>query len=186
MIKNLFILSLFFSSTCFSAELKLETVMNLLSQHKSFESSYKETKIEEFFDVPVYTKGIVSFKAPDFLKKSVGEPSFKTFEIKGGTISIYSKGDDVQRFEAKELPLVNAIFESFRSILSGDKETLNEYFKFQITGDESRWNLKLTPNDNELIYYLDSMVFIGQQGKLIEVTTTMENGDLTHMTFLQN
>ena len=165
--------------------LTLSQLMTLLSGQSSFDVRFKEEKIDAYLEIPIYLTGRVSFSPPDYLKKIIETPSRQWFELNGDTVTISIGGKELRVFSAQEHPEIIAFFESFRSVLTGDIVSLKKFYTIKFSGDINKWELELKPHNKKLSYRLNSMIFSGHQSQLLQVTTLMQNGDSSMMTFIQ-
>jgi hypothetical protein len=81
----------------------------------------------------------------------------------------------------KEAPAVAEVGRVFRSIVSGDRKTLIEYFRVSASGEPSKWELRLTPKD-KVAPFLKNVTVRG--GQFIDhISLTEPSGDRTDLAF---
>ncbi len=170
-------LFIFMASSFAAHGFSLDDVLLKLSVHTSFEVGFKEEKIDPFFDIPIVSTGTVSFRAPHYVRKTINKPSKRFFELDGNLITVSLKENEKQTFLVTEQPEMAAFFESFRSILAGDKETLQQHFKVSFSGASNQWSITLKPINDRLSYKINTIVFSGQSDQLLRVETFMWNDE---------
>lgn len=176
-------LYILFISPVQANSLMLDELLSVISQRGSFETAYKEEKMDDFLEIPIYMTGTVSFVAPDYVKKTVGTPVNQWFELNGEVITIAINNGEEKTYSVNELPEIRILFESFRSILSGDADSLKKYYTVELTGNINQWQIDLTPRNKKLSYRLGSMLFSGRGKYILQVVTTMRNGNNSIMEF---
>jgi len=175
------LLFILMTTSFFAHGFSLDDVLLKLSTHKSFEVGFKEEKVDPFLDIPFMSSGTVSFKAPNYVKKTILKPSKQFFELDGDLITISLKENKKQTFLVTEQPEMVAFFESFRSVLAGDKISLKKHFKVAFSGALNQWSITLQPLNERLSYRLNQIVFSGQRDQLLLVETVMQDDSISTM-----
>ncbi|MEW8493743.1 MAG: LolA-related protein, partial [Candidatus Thiodiazotropha taylori] len=93
--------------------------------------------------------------------RTLAPPSNAKYEIEGNRLTLW-RNQQQQVVLLDNIPELLAFSTSFRSVLSGDRETLERYFIPDLTGNRDAWSLNLIPKETAL----------GSKIKRIEITGT--------------
>ncbi|MCG7965217.1 MAG: outer membrane lipoprotein carrier protein LolA [Candidatus Thiodiazotropha taylori] len=125
------------------------------------QARFTETRQLALLDQPIEQQGTLLFQPPDRLVRTLAPPSNAKYEIEGNRLTLW-RNQQQQVVLLDNIPELLAFSASFRSVLSGDRETLERYFSPELTGNRDAWSLNLTPKEAAL----------GSKIKRIEITGT--------------
>ncbi len=186
MIRNHFTLSLvllILSLSARASDFSLTQLMNALSSQPRLMAKFKEVKYDNFLEIPLISTGQVSFIAPDYLEKTIHKPSLQSFILDGDKITISIRGKESKTYSVDQRPEIRVFTESFRSTLSGDRETLEKYYDVKLTGHFNQWELQLKPIDKDMSKSIQAILFTGHQNQVLQITTQYRNGNNNVMSF---
>lgn len=164
-------------------DFSLEQLMLLLASQSTVKAEFKEEKFDSFLQIPLLMSGQVSFIAPEYLEKIVHKPSFQSFILNGGKITITVRQQPSKTYSLDQHPEIRAFSESFRSTLSGDLETLQIFYDVKLTGQADDWTMQLRPINKSISKAIKKIQFNGKHEQLNRVTTWQRSGDYSVMTF---
>lgn len=178
---------LFLLLTCISqyanAEFSLDTLMTQFTQTSSTEVRFREEKQLALLETPLILEGILSYRAPDYLKKEVHKPDHSLFEIRGDLLHI-EIGSEQRTLSLDSHPLIRVFAESYRATLSGNGETLEQHFETELTGTMDNWTLHLLPRDKQARIYIETIIIKGSSGHINSTETLEASGDKTLMAIM--
>ncbi len=164
-------------------DFSLIQLMNALASQPRLMANFKEEKYDNFLEIPLVSTGQVSFTAPGYLEKIIKKPSLQSFILDGDKITISIRGKESKTYSVDQRPEIRAFTESFRSTLSGDRETLEKYYDVKLTGQFNQWELQLKPINKDMSKSIETILFTGHQNQIHQITTSYRNGDKSVMSF---
>ncbi len=180
---TLFLVLLIISLSARANDFSLTQLMNALSSQPRLMAKFKEEKYDNFLEIPLISTGQVSFTAPDYLNKTINKPSLQSFILDGDKITISIRGKESKTYSVDQRPEIRAFTESFRSTLSGDRETLEKYYDVRLTGHFNQWELQLKPIKKDMSKFIKTILFTGHQNQILQITTHYRNGNYSVMSF---
>ena len=139
----------------------LDYLMNQWQASGERQARFTETRQLALLDQPIEQQGTLLFQPPDRLVRTLAPPSSTKYEIEGNRLTLW-RNQQQQVVLLDNIPELLAFSASFRSVLSGDRETLERYFNPELTGNRDAWSLNLIPKEGAL----------GSKIKRIEITGT--------------
>ncbi|MEW8206633.1 MAG: LolA-related protein, partial [Candidatus Thiodiazotropha taylori] len=104
------------------------------------QARFTETRQLALLDQPIEQQGTLLFQPPDRLVRTLAPPSNAKYEIEGNRLTLW-RNQQQQVVLLDNIPELLAFSASFRSVLSGDRETLERYFIPDLTGNRDAWSL---------------------------------------------
>jgi hypothetical protein len=164
----------------FAQGFDLATLMGLLAQRKSAEARFTEERTVASIDGPLYSKGTLSFSAPDRFARVVTEPRAESMEVQGNT-AILKRGGRTRTMALDTIPELAALVDAVRGTLSGDAATLKKHFKVDVGGEPARWSLALVPLDSGLAKQVQRIEIVGQRSDVRSIELRLAGGDRSLM-----
>lgn len=145
--------------------------------------AFEEQRESAFLTRPIKTQGVLSYQAPDRLEKLVHEPHSERIVVEGDRLSIESErrqGRDetavnFQQYAIGRSDVLSVAVETLRATLNGDGGLLRRLYMLEFSGPEEDWRLVLTPRDEKLKEYFETVTIEGD-GVVLRSITTVENG----------
>jgi hypothetical protein len=159
------------------AEWDLEQLMSALRARPHVRAEFVETKQLAVLQSALEVRGMLEFRAPDYLKRSQLTPRREEFEVEGGVVTIRRPGQTPQRVALAEHPPLAAFIESMRATLAGDLAKLEAHYRTKLSGAAHGWRLQLYPRSGQLASYIESIALHGAHGKLERIETIEVSGD---------
>lgn len=163
----------------------LPLLMEAFRGIETAQAAFREDKSSAVLEVPLTLTGELAFRAPDYLRKTVLEPTRETYEINGDRVVISAPGRTSQTLSLDEYPLLRAFVASFRATLSGDLDTLRRYYEVELRGERAQWILTLVPKERSLAAYVDSIHIKGREAVILSVETLERGGDSSLLSLKQ-
>lgn len=139
--------------------------------------TYSETRHIAYLDMPLTSRGVLEFRPPDWLRRSV-EGSDESYLITGDVVRIDSaRGTREIALDAH--PALRAFAESLRATLAGDLGRLQRLFRVELRGDREAWRLRLLPRDSEVGRLISQIELSGTAAQLLRIETREAGGDIT-------
>jgi len=170
-------------STPALADLSLEMLLQQFSRIASDDVRFREVRQLALLEEPLVLEGILSYQAPDHLRKEVLTPEPSQFDISGNSLHIETANEQ-RTLPLDSHPLLRAFAESYRAILAGNETTLEEYFETELTGSIDSWTLRLQPRDRQARAYLEKIIMKGSGNRIHSAETLEASGDKSLMTLL--
>ena len=162
-----------------SGEWSFDSLMGNLASRQSSHVAFREVKRLKVLDSSLTQRGTLIYTSPDTVIRLVEYPKKERFEIKGDQFT-YEKDGKKKTVQLNARPAALAFVDAFRSILSGNKELLNKYYRVTYTdlGGEA-WEMRLVPREESLGNLVSSFVWRGKGIKINRIEITQKNGDST-------
>lgn len=164
----------------FAQAFDLTALMSLLAQRKSAEARFTEERTVSSLDSPLYSKGTLSFAAPDRFTRVTTEPRLESMEVVGNTATL-KRGGRTRTLALDTIPELAALVDAVRGTLSGDAATLKKHFRTEVAGDAARWSLALVPTDVGLARQVARIEIVGQRTDVRSIDLRLAGGDRSLM-----
>lgn len=156
----------------------LATLMADMAKIKSRSAHFSEIKHLSIMTQPVNSSGKLLYKAPDYIERRIEKPAAGYFISEKTSIRIKNPGQKKEiKVVSYQFPAIEAFVEAMRGILSGNLKTLKKNFDVKLSGSRANWTMELTPQDEEMLDYVEKLKFQGKGTKLFKVDTLSSNGD---------
>ena len=167
--------------------LALEPLMAALAKNGPGTVQFAETKTSAYLKAPIESSGTLTYAAPARLEKRTLVPRDERFVIDGDTVVVETLArspSEKRRFELRldEQPAIRAFAESIRGTLAGDLASLRRYYRVELVGTWSDWQLHLLPSDREMAELVQKVVIGGAGGEVRRIEILEASGDRSVMT----
>ena len=162
--------------TAHAENFDLARLMQLLAAAPEGEVAYSEKKYSSLLTEPVVSSGRLAFRRPDTVEKNTRLPRKETFRIAGEDLIVIRKGAE-KRYPLSSQPLLAAFAASLRGVLGGDAELLRRHYQLALTGEESQWQLDMTPTEAEINRYVERISVAGRAGQIEQIEVRERSGD---------
>ena len=144
-------------------------------------SEFTQTRTLAALTRPVKSTGRLVYARDRGVIWQIEKPYRATYIIDDARIVEIDANNVRRERSTKEAPAVAEVGRVFRSIVSGDRKTLVEYFRVEATGDPQKWELRLAPRE-KVAPFLKGVVVRG--GQFIDhISLTEPSGDRTDLAF---
>lgn len=125
----------------------LDEVMRGFAAIPASTARFAEDKTMPELDLPLPSRGTLTWRAPDFLEKHTTEPVEEILRIQGDLLTL----ERPQRGERQSLsldraPEIRPLVEALRATLAGDAATLQRHHEVSFSGTEAAWEMVLVPS----------------------------------------
>ncbi len=156
----------------------LSELQSLLASVQRAEAHFDEEYLLAVLDVPLVSSGTLSYRAPDFLKKTVTAPQPSSFTVDVNRLTIVQAGER-HVVDLASAPQLNAFTESLRAVLAGDFDSLSRLYRLALEGDRDHWTLRLSPEAPLLTRSIEHIVVTGNRAELQSFVVQERGGDRT-------
>lgn len=159
----------------------LDDVMRGFAAVRASTARFSEEKTMPELDLPLPSRGTLTWRAPDFLEKHTTEPLEEIFRIQGETLTL----ERPQRGERQSMTLDRApeivpLVEALRATLAGDPTTLRRHHELRFAGAAEAWEMVLVPRSVRTLAVVQRVTLAGR-GATIRVVETQGGGGTTRM-----
>jgi hypothetical protein len=159
----------------------LDTLSARFGKTAVVSSEFVQTRTLAALTRPVRSGGRLVYARDRGVIWQIEKPYRATYVLEDARIVEIDANGVRRERSAKEAPAVAEVGRVFRSIVSGDRKTLVEYFRVAALGDPSKWELRLSPRE-KVAPFLKSVVVRG--GVFIDYILLVEpSGDATELGF---
>jgi outer membrane lipoprotein-sorting protein len=158
----------------------LQQLMQTLSQVKSGEATFVETRTVAMLERTLESSGRLSFEAPDTFVRETLKPRRERIAVVGNNVTM-SLGSRSRTVPLDSVPEAAVIMEAIRGTLTGNRDAIERNFAANVSGDPQRWTLELKPREPRLRELVISVQLTGRQSLVREVVVAMADGDRSVM-----
>ena len=149
-------------------------------QIQSLHGQFEQQKTIAVLPAPLVSSGRFSVEQGQSVVWEVVEPVQQTIRLSPGKIALETEGKTETLGERIPRKGAETITRIFMAVISGQWETLADYFAIETRGDAGKWHLMLTPLSPALAGYIRQIDIRG--GEFTEQVSIAEtNGDSTHI-----
>lgn len=164
-----------------SPRFDLAALMSMLSRVGGGQASFVEQKFVRTLDAPLTSSGTLSFSAPDRFERHTSSPRAESMVVNGNTVTVSRSGRS-RTFTLDAVPELLGMIDAMRGTLTGNAALVQKYFKPELQGSASQWQLTLVPLSGEILSRLRSMQIAGQGSAVQRVMIELTDGDYSVMT----
>ncbi len=177
---------LFACSTAYAdTSWKIEALMEAFSQVEHAKLDFVETKKSIFLITDTVLKGVMEYRAPDYIEKQTRTPFNERVVIDGDSMTIektpsMGKQEDVvivQTYSVESHPVLKAAIESIRAMLAGNYEVLSDNYSIELKGQKQAWELTLKPKADDILQHIEAINLSGSDVRIRKVVTIRPDGD---------
>lgn len=158
----------------------LQTVLENTAFSPPTRVDFTEERHSILLKEPILLTGYLEYIKAGQLRKVVETPFSESFLITERYIEI-EQGGRTRRLSMSKAKPIRAIFESIEAILSGQSDKLSAMFRYELSGSEDSWSLKLLPLSRRVSAHLTSMLVTGNEQRTTSIRIDMKNGEWSLM-----
>jgi outer membrane lipoprotein-sorting protein len=158
----------------------LSALMALLGQQRGGEAAFSEQRFVKGLDEPLTASGTLSFAAPDRFVRTTLKPRAETMAVAGNTVTL-TRGGRSRSFTLDAAPEMVGIVEAIRGTLTGNLQTVQRYFKPELSGSAEQWTLALTPLEARLGGQVRVIHIGGRRAEVNRIEMQLTDGDRSLM-----
>lgn len=158
----------------------LDQLMGELAQFKGGRARFVETRHVALLDAPVVSSGEMRFTPPDRLEKDTLKPRRETLVLEKNTLTVERDGRSMT-WHIGSRPEAMAFIESVRSTLSGNRETLQKYYRLELSGSQKDWTLLLLPTRSEVQALITRITVSGSGAQVRRIEYLQADGDRSEL-----
>jgi hypothetical protein len=159
-------------------------LMKLLGASRSGTARFVETKYIAVLDAPIRQSGTLAY-SPGYLEKVTLLPRRERMVISGNSLSIETvSAKKTRRLRLSRYPVLWGFVEGMRATLTGYVDTLERFYKIELRGSTSDWELMLFPRQKKMRGVVHLVSIRGREGRIstIEMVETSGDRTVTHVT----
>lgn len=143
---------------------------------------FVEQRTSRLLDEPLTLDGEIWFAGDGTLSKRIGAPFDEQITISARRIELRRDGK-FRRLSINRRPDIKAFYAGMQALLAGDVTALYGVFDVAASADADRWQLDLTPRDDQLNRFVARLVISGSGSRVRIVRTEQPGGDWQEMSF---
>ncbi|HUG21956.1 outer membrane lipoprotein carrier protein LolA [Piscinibacter sp.] len=154
----------------------LAELMAMLQRNQSGEATFVEQRFVKGLDAPLTASGTLSFAAPDRFTRRTLKPREESMVVEGNTVTMSRSGRS-RRIALDAAPEMVGLVEAVRSTLTGNGQTLERYFRPDVSGNAERWTLDLVPLEPRFASQVSSVRVGGTRSEVRSIEMQLGDGD---------
>lgn len=186
MIYRLLLLLLFVGTThAVDADLLTE-LGNRNKSISALEGAFVQQKHISVLPLPIQSSGTFRFSDQQGIEWVTLSPISQRLQLTASGITVGDQplgGQTLGKQAPNHQPQAPAVIAKiFMGLISGELDSLNDYFEIEATGSIEQWQLSLKPISANLSVYIDTIIVSGAE-YTDELTISERNGDTSHISF---
>jgi hypothetical protein len=129
------------------AALDTQALIRRLAKPAPASIDFTEIRFSPLLQQPLVVSGTLGYSGPAALDRHVIHPYREDTEIRGESVKVTRAGEPVRSFALKRAPELQGLLKAFTALLAGDQTEVEKDFTVMAMGDETAWQLILTPRD---------------------------------------
>jgi hypothetical protein len=140
---------------------------------------YTEVRESRWLAAPIESSGTLR-STPTMLEKRVEQPMPEIWRILDDRMQIGTPGTvGAREIMLDQTPAAAALARTLRRVLAGDLEALDKDFQLELSGDERKWTVQLTPRQEDVARHLKRIDMRGAGPRLSDMVILEAQGDRT-------
>jgi len=159
----------------------LDEVMRGFAAIRASTARFAEERTMPELDLPLPSRGTLSWRAPDWLEKHTTEPVEEFLRIEGDLLTLErpARGER-QSLSLDRAPEIRPLVEALRATLAGDAATLSRHHEVSFSGTEAAWQMVLVPRSARTRAAVQRVALSGH-GAAIRIVETQGGGGTARM-----
>jgi outer membrane lipoprotein-sorting protein len=160
------------------AETPLEALMRRFAAIRASRATFTEEKAIPELELPLPSRGTLSWQAPDRLEKHTTAPIEEILRIEGDRLTLERPQQDVrQTLSLDRSPEIRPLVEAIRATLAGDLATLRRHYAIAFEGDPAgAWRMVLTPLSPRVLAAVQRITLTGRGAAILSVESQQGGG----------
>jgi hypothetical protein len=174
------------SAPCTALEAQVDAgwILQKLARPAPTRTDFVELRGSRLLKQPLRLSGEYARPDADTLVREVRAPYAETTTIRAGEATIARAGKSPRRFSLARVPELTGLQASFGAMLSGDRATLEKFYRVAAAGSRQQWTMTLSPKDAQLAAKVREIVLYGRGAELRCIETRPAKGDDMQRTLL--
>lgn len=160
----------------------MQTLMQQFAMVESLNVQYHEEKHLSLLRMPLVSEGVLEYRRPDYLKKSMLKPGQESFAADKENIILTKNGKITRQIAMGDYPPLTAFVAAYLALLSGNRQVLSQHYHYHLNGNEDNWNLVLEPREKTIRQYVQEIIIFGSKNRIRSINSIDSEGDSTLMT----
>jgi hypothetical protein len=160
------------------AETALEALMRRFAAVRTSRATFTEEKAIPELELPLPSRGTLSWQAPDRLEKHTTTPIEEILRVEGDRLTLERPQQDVrQTLSLDRSPEIRPLVEAIRATLAGDLATLRRHYAVAFEGDPAdAWRMVLTPLSPRVLAAVQHITLAGRGAAILSVESQQGGG----------
>ncbi|MDA8225458.1 MAG: outer membrane lipoprotein carrier protein LolA [Betaproteobacteria bacterium] len=181
------VLALVFAALPAGADpLQLPELMHRLAGVKARRAHFVEERRIGVLDVPLRSLGELVYAAPDRLEKRTLQPRPEDLRLDGDILTIVRPDKQPVTIDIRNYPQAAALIASVRGTLAGDVAALEQFYRIELHGTLTAWQLQLVPRDGQMRDLFSDIEIDGERDDVRLIRYDQPNGDHAVMTIARD
>jgi len=159
-------------------------ILQKLARPAPTRTDFVELRDSKLLKQPLRLTGGYARPDADTLVREVRTPYAETTTIRAGEATIVRAGKSPRRFSLSRAPELAGLQASFGAMLSGDRATLEKFYRIAAAGTRQQWTMTLLPKEAPLAAKVRDITLYGRGAELRCIETRTAKSDEVQRTLL--
>lgn len=167
-----------------AAALELDAVLERAMVTPPARVGFREQRHNALFAESLELTGYLEYLEGGQLRKVIETPFEESFLVGRDHVEIERDGE-VQVLPVNKSRALKAMLGGIEAILAGDISSLEKVFRYELTGDEADWVLRLTPRSKRVAKQLNGLTVEGDAESATSIRFELQGGEWHLMEILR-
>jgi hypothetical protein len=182
-VSRLIVTTLLLLVSTYGWSLDLETVLENAAVTPPSRVGFVEQRFNRLLKEPMVLTGYLEYVETGQLRKVIETPFAEAFFITEDYIEIERNGK-ARRLSLRKSKTMRAMFGGIEAILAGQVDKLTALFRYELSGTNNAWTIRLEPLSRRVSAQLTSMLVEGDEGSANSIRLELKDGEWSLMELL--
>jgi hypothetical protein len=182
-VSRLIVTTLLLLVSTYGWSLDLETVLENAAVTPPSRVGFVEQRFNRLLKEPMVLTGYLEYVETGQLRKVIETPFAEAFFITEDYIEIERNGK-TRRLSLRKSKPMRAMFGGIEAILAGQVDKLTALFRYELSGTNSAWTIRLEPLSRRVSAQLTSMLVEGDEDSANSIRLELKDGEWSLMELL--
>lgn len=170
-----------------AAQWGIERLMQRLSEVEHSQARFVERKYLKVLKAPLELSGTLTYTRPGRLEKRTFKPKPETLTVVDDKLTLENPARNERRvLKLQDYPVLWGFIESIRATLGGDIKALERFYRVELEGGPSKWQLYLAPRDRKMNEVISLIRIDGSQARIDTIEVQEARGDRSVMKIVED
>ena len=169
-----------------AAQWGVDSLMLQLSEVKHLRARFVERKYLKVLKAPLELSGTLTYTRPGRMEKRTLKPKPETLTVADDKLTLENPARKQRRvLKLQDDPVMWGFVESIRATLGGDIKALERFYRVELEGGPTKWQLYLAPRERKMNQVISLIRIDGSQARIDTIEVQEARGDRSVMKMVE-